>query len=176
MDDESNMQYPEIIFDVDDSSDSFKTQSDSSAAMELRRRPSELARQQQNNSNLRSNRPSRIKNVLDDANSKFLADFDPETSAREKRKLSRKTFTSNPTFGKNATMYDSKGIFRQTGEDLCDCLDAECPGCHFPCPNCNGHKCGSTCRCMRKWGYEQIEHDAKDLVIYNNYNKRHPQY
>lgn len=114
------------------------------------------------------------KKTLEVSSSNFLADFRPEYSAREQRKLSRKTTTGPPEKGgpkkfKSNSLYDSKGIYRITGEDLCDCLNFACPGCHFPCPNCDNEKCGSTCRCSRKWIYEQIEHDAKDKCITNRY-------
>ncbi|CAB0042792.1 unnamed protein product [Trichogramma brassicae] len=43
-------------------------------------------------------------------------------------------------------LYDENGIFIPTQENLCDCLDKECPGCHFPCPTCSSTKCGNPCR------------------------------
>lgn len=96
---------------------------------------------------------------------KFLSDFDPEKSSREKRKLSRKV--NGPTNQKS--VYDEKGRYRHDKSriDLCDCLVKTCPGCHFPCPNCKNSKCGAVCRVNRKWAYEMIEHDGKDLVIRN---------
>lgn len=64
-------------------------------------------------------------------------------------------------------MYDEKGKIRLTGEDHCDCFDLECPGCHFPCVECSSQKCGLRCRVNRKWAYEMIEHDGKDLIKTN---------
>lgn len=59
-------------------------------------------------------------------------------------------------------MYDSKGIFRETGEDLCDCLDRSCVGCHFPCGSCGATKCGVHCRCNRDWRIDEIAFDGKE--------------
>ncbi|XP_058831179.1 ARL14 effector protein [Topomyia yanbarensis] len=96
---------------------------------------------------------------------KFLANFNPQTSRREKRKLNRK---STPlVVPKVVGLYTDRGVHRETGRDMCDCLDLSCPGCHFPCLLCGTTKCGSHCRVNRKWMYESIEHDAKDLVIRN---------
>lgn len=64
-------------------------------------------------------------------------------------------------------VYDERGRFATTGDDVCDCLDDACPGCHFPCPTCKNTKCGSQCRVNRRWTYELIEHDGKDVVITN---------
>lgn len=36
-------------------------------------------------------------------------------------------------------------------EDRCDCINANCPGCFFPCENCASPKCGHICRLNRKW-------------------------
>lgn len=54
-------------------------------------------------------------------------------------------------------LYDSMGRLRATLEDLCDCLEKECEGCHFPCEKCTSEKCGPTCRVNRKYVYEKIE-------------------
>lgn len=110
----------------------------------------------------------RLRNKLEASNSKFLADFDPEKSKREKRKLTRRSYSTGVS---NKTMYDENGLFRENCIDLCDCLDVECPGCHFPCSSCRSTKCGPCCRVSRKWSYEQIEHDGKDLVIRNPFLK-----
>lgn len=111
----------------------------------------------------------RLRNILDESNSKFLADFDPEKSKREKRKLTRRSYTTGNA--QKNSMYDELGILRENGVDLCDCLDENCSGCHFPCSTCLRKKCGPCCRVNRKWTYEQIEHDGKDLVIRNPFMK-----
>lgn len=91
-------------------------------------------------------------------------DFDPETSIRERRKLTRKCYAQGPA---KKNIYDEKGRYLSSGGDICDCLEETCPGCHFPCPNCKGNKCGGKCRINRKWAYETIEHDGKDVVYTN---------
>lgn len=97
------------------------------------------------------------KNLVTD----FLDNFIPEKSLRECRKFQRNQI--NPT--KIKTVFDENGKYRINGADFCDCLDNACPGCHFPCLQCNSPKCGATCRSNRKWAYTSIENDGKDLVI-----------
>lgn len=100
--------------------------------------------------------------------SKFLEDFDPETSRREKNK--RKIYTEKPIISsnaKNTSLYDEMGRIRLTKEDICDCFDIRCPGCFFPCASCKSQKCGIKCRVGRKWAYEVIEHDGKDKRLVN---------
>ncbi|KAK3099008.1 hypothetical protein FSP39_025214, partial [Pinctada imbricata] len=90
---------------------------------------------------------------------KFMEDFDPETSAREMRKMNRRIYRENRR--KNQA-YDESGILMENSQDLCDCLDVRCPGCHFPCPKCGSEKCGTECRCNRKWVYEYVEVEVMD--------------
>lgn len=94
-----------------------------------------LLEQQQNGGS--NDGKNKILTKLIDPNSKFLADFDPERSDRERRKMARKGPTS--TY-KPGTLYDDHGIHRETELDVCDCLDLTCPGCHFPCQNCRSNK------------------------------------
>lgn len=74
---------------------------------------------------------NKIEKRLTAENSKFLADFDPEKSSRERRKLTRKSYVvTNPSApARNNSLFDERGRYRNTSADLCDCLE-DCPGCH----------------------------------------------
>lgn len=63
--------------------------------------------------------------------------------------------------------YDLNGLVKTTKDDLCDCFDLNCEGCHFPCEACGNSKCGIRCRVNRKWAYDKIEHDGKGTIIEN---------
>ncbi|KAG6453151.1 ARL14 effector protein [Manduca sexta] len=102
----------------------------------------------------------------------FLDNFDPETSARERRKINRKSYFNNNNSRKHRTIYNERGFIAATGKDLCDCLDETCPGCHFPCPKCSSNKCALECRVNRKWMYDKIEIEGNDFVIKNNYKNK----
>nr|XP_022332717.1 ARL14 effector protein-like isoform X3 [Crassostrea virginica] len=93
---------------------------------------------------------------------KFMEDFDPERSAREMRKMNRRIYRENI---KKNQVYDENGIFLENSQDLCDCLDLNCHGCHFPCPKCGSQKCGAECRCGRKWIYEHVEVEGANLIL-----------
>lgn len=95
-----------------------------------------------------------------------LSGFNPEKSAREKRKINRKSYAETIT-SRNSSLYDERGRLRASGIDLCDCLVNSCPGCHFPCPTCKSSKCGTFCRVNRKWTFDYIEHDGKDYIVAN---------
>jgi len=95
---------------------------------------------------------------------KDLLGFKPEMSNREKRKLNRLLDDRIGVEKKDKskkTVHDETGKLIETGQDLCDCLIPECPGCHFPCPKCSSEKCGCTCRCNRKWTYDFVCVDSK---------------
>ncbi|XP_058790717.1 ARL14 effector protein [Phymastichus coffea] len=109
-------------------------------------------------------RGARQKQVTDSVTKKFLHNFDPEQSEREKRKLNRRLHHGN----KKAALYDDKGIYITTGQDLCDCLNKSCQGCHFPCPKCSSTKCGHECRNNRKWTYDSIENEGSDNNVIKN--------
>lgn len=143
---------PTNLFDDSDESD--KKPSSSVTARSLRER---TLRQ------LQSER--RVKKLISEA--KFLNNFDPEKSSRERRKLTRQSYTTTKRTG--GSLFDEKGRYRHNLADVCDCLDNFCPGCHFPCPNCASCKCATTCRANRKWAFEIIEHDGKDLVVKNKH-------
>jgi len=62
--------------------------------------------------------------------------------------------------------YDADGrLLNYKGFDLCDCLEAQCPGCHFPCLRCGSEKCGSDCRAKRKWTFDHIEIEGTDYKV-----------
>lgn len=95
---------------------------------------------------------------------KFMQDFNPETSARENRKLNRKL---NASGKKNrGALYDDTGAHIGTGKDICDCLTPNCPGCFFDCPKCGSSKCGPECRVNRKYNYEQADFEGIFSSIY----------
>lgn len=105
----------------------------------------------------------RIRQLVADSK---LDSFDPEKSAREKRKINRKSYAESST-QRSTSLFDERGRYRTSGNDVCDCLDIMCPGCHFPCTICKNTKCGPFCRVNRRWAYDSIEHDGKDLVMRN---------
>lgn len=66
--------------------------------------------------------------------------------------------------------YDEKGtLVKWNNADVCDCLEDDCPGCHFPCPKCGSPKCGHECRVNRRWVYDHLEVEGKDGTIRNKY-------
>ena len=75
---------------------------------------------------------------------------------------------------KKNQVYDEKGRMLADSSNLCDCLEAKCPGCHFPCPKCGSEKCGAECRCNRRWYYSEVEVEGRGrkrtlhIPTYNN--------
>ena len=66
---------------------------------------------------------------------------------------------------KKNQVYDEIGRILADSRDLCDCLQAQCPGCHFPCNKCDSTKCGMECRCSRRWYYSEIEIEGTDQKV-----------
>nr|XP_023018877.1 ARL14 effector protein [Leptinotarsa decemlineata] len=97
----------------------------------------------------------------------FMANFNPETSVREKRKLSRKIHPPSNVRRPAGAIYDENGVHISSGVDLCDCLNEDCVGCFFECPKCESMKCSTDCRVHRKYMVEQIEYHGYDHVIKN---------
>lgn len=110
-------------------------------------------------------RQAALKNIktLEESNEKFMENFDPDRSLRERRKLSRRIGIRRPP----GALYNEFGIHIASDLDLCDCLQKNCTGCHFPCPKCKSQKCGLECRVNRKYMYEQIEYQGSDLTVKN---------
>uniref|UniRef100_A0A0B6ZD66 ARF7 effector protein C-terminal domain-containing protein n=1 Tax=Arion vulgaris TaxID=1028688 RepID=A0A0B6ZD66_9EUPU len=104
-----------------------------------------------------------LKKLTLDQNGTFMADFDPEKSQREMRKMNRRLYRKE---AKKNQLYDDKGVLLETHLDLCDCLEKDCPGCHLPCPRCGSLKCGTDCRCNRKFTIDLIMVEGTD-AIYN---------
>ena len=109
---------------------------------------------------------------------KSFSEFDPETSARELRKISRLIFdtagSTTTAKGKGRTgrkakadtrpaLHDADGRLISNNVDLCDCQDENCAGCHFPCSSCGSEKCGTECRCSRIWTY------CKDVITTDSF-------
>ncbi|XP_020830699.1 uncharacterized protein LOC110199981 [Phascolarctos cinereus] len=69
-----------------------------------------------------------------------------------------------PRGKKGMQKYDQRGRLNLNGEDLCDCLEEDCLGCFYPCPECQSTKCGPTCRRNRKWIYEAIANESGNVV------------
>lgn len=98
----------------------------------------------------------------------------PRTSTRVGTKKRKTLFTkSKKPVRKNSidftsnSIYDGNGKIRGTKENLCDCFDVNCAGCHFECEMCRSQKCGNVCRRFRKYAFEVIEYDGKDKVDRN---------
>ena len=63
-------------------------------------------------------------------------------------------------------MYDEAGRMLLDGRDICDCLDEDCVGCHFPCTKCSSRKCGMECRSNRRWIYMEVEIEGTNQKLY----------
>ncbi|KAK3851414.1 hypothetical protein Pcinc_041936 [Petrolisthes cinctipes] len=89
-----------------------------------------------------------------------------QRSQRKKKKQRRREKKKPWAF------YDGEGRLVGTGVDLCDCLQGECPGCHFPCQSCGSGKCGIECRVNRCSYYESVEVQGANIKRRNEYVKR----
>lgn len=101
---------------------------------------------------------------------KFMENFNPETSARERRKLNRKLNTG-PTKKFTGALYDEYGSYLSNGVNACDCLLPDCPGCFFQCQKCGSTMCGSECRVNRKYMYEQVDFEGCNMNYKNVHGK-----
>ncbi len=64
---------------------------------------------------------------------------------------------------KQSQLYDDDGYLVSDRRDISDCLEAHCPGCHFPCQKCGSEKCGAQCRVYRLWYYTEVEVEGANL-------------
>ncbi|XP_064104062.1 uncharacterized protein LOC135213896 [Macrobrachium nipponense] len=106
---------------------------------------------------------------------KFMENFNPKTSERVKRKKKKVQYFNSTGRTKapgSHCIYGPDGTLASTGKDLCDCLQGDCPGCHYPCPKCNSRKCGTECRMNRKWYYEKVEVEGTKLYWTNEWIKK----
>uniref|UniRef100_A0A8C7WSB4 ARF7 effector protein C-terminal domain-containing protein n=1 Tax=Oryzias sinensis TaxID=183150 RepID=A0A8C7WSB4_9TELE len=76
-----------------------------------------------------------------------------------------KQMSDRPSAAAKSKVYDSKGRLLSNGKDVCDCLDVDCMGCFYPCPECGSRKCGVECRCDRKWLYEQTVCEGEKFFL-----------
>ena len=65
-------------------------------------------------------------------------------------------------------VYNNVGVRLSDGADVCDCLMADCPGCHFPCARCSSPKCGGECRNNRCWYYMEAVIEGSRTKIVND--------
>ncbi|XP_065291357.1 uncharacterized protein [Dermacentor albipictus] len=102
--------------------------------------------------------------------SDVLSSLDVQSQHREKRRVTKKvkSFDAANYKARPQRHYNARGIHIKSNKDACDCLQDDCPGCHFPCPKCGSQKCGDECRCNRNYVYEQIEVEGHPDVIFMN--------
>lgn len=112
-----------------------------------------------------------LKKLSLDAHGTFMMDFDPEKSKREIRKMNRRLYAKG---SKRMRLYNEKGQLLEGLSDICDCLDKNCPGCHFPCPKCKSTKCGTECRCNRRYTINFIEIEGTEKTIHHPVGKVPP--
>ncbi|XP_036608219.1 ARL14 effector protein-like [Trichosurus vulpecula] len=98
------------------------------------------------------------------ANPGKQTEFTPETGKREKRRQTKATNSDKQVIPPKSKVYDTQGLPILSWMDLCDCLDEDCLGCFYTCPNCGSSKCGAECRCDRKWLYEQVEIEGGEII------------
>ncbi|XP_064541962.1 ARL14 effector protein [Drosophila montana] len=101
-------------------------------------------------------RPQRPKETIDDS------------SSTEAEKTKRRGKKKGCYYGKSSA-YDEYGNIRSNGLDVCDCMNEECDGCWYECRSCGSPRCGPQCRVNRKFFYENIVYDGKDLTISNKH-------
>ncbi|VDM56630.1 unnamed protein product [Angiostrongylus costaricensis] len=74
----------------------------------------------------------------------------PINNRRSRRKVNEDRDTMQE---KRQVFHDKRGKLIIPGEEcitICDCLLAECHGCHWPCEHCGSRLCGTMCQQNRK--------------------------
>ncbi|XP_063230278.1 ARL14 effector protein-like [Bacillus rossius redtenbacheri] len=71
----------------------------------------------------------RMRREADNQCMKFLENFDPDRSNREKRKMTQKIEVGSGLGISGGRVYDERGVHIATGLDVCDCMSDGCPGC-----------------------------------------------
>ncbi|XP_044540453.1 uncharacterized protein LOC123255784 [Gracilinanus agilis] len=66
--------------------------------------------------------------------------------------------------GKEGRNDPQNGRLNPDGEDLCDCLVRDCPGCFEQCPTCQSTKCGPLCRQNRICVYEVFADNEGQVI------------
>lgn len=102
-----------------------------------------------------SERPSKRKHRLVSNNLEIDMRFNENFNENRSRRMATKT------------TFDSAGRYRATRIDACDCLDANCVGCFFPCKQCGKTKCGTFCRQNRDDIVVSIRTEGKSSKITN---------
>lgn len=116
-----------------------------------------------------------IQGLTGTGSNKFMKDFNPKSSERVRRKKKKVQYYNDTTartkYGQ-VEYHAGDGSLLGTGKNICDCLQEECVGCHFPCPKCRSPKCGAECRNNRKWYYEKVEVEGTGLIWLNKWVKK----
>ncbi|KAG7468337.1 hypothetical protein MATL_G00141990 [Megalops atlanticus] len=112
----------------------------------------------------REGRTAKALKSLEFANPGRQTDFNSDSNRRDKRRAAKLSSSDRQTMPTKSKVYDSRGLLIASGRDLCDCLDVDCMGCFYPCPDCGSRKCGVECRCDRKWLYEQVEVEGGEII------------
>uniref|UniRef100_A0A0K0DKC5 ARF7EP_C domain-containing protein n=1 Tax=Angiostrongylus cantonensis TaxID=6313 RepID=A0A0K0DKC5_ANGCA len=81
----------------------------------------------------------------------------PINNRRSRRKVNEDRDTIQE---KRQVFHDKRGKLIIPGEEcitICDCLLAECHGCHWPCEHCGSRLCGTMCQQNRKKFVSQVK-------------------
>jgi len=60
---------------------------------------------------------------------------------------------------------DGRPVIYADDFEFCDCLLPNCPGCHYPCKSCGDCRCGHECRVNRRYVYESIELEGRNITL-----------